>query len=124
MRPRSDCRTDAGGDGHRPPYAAYQVLAAGVECVRRPAAFLIQAVERTDDRSILKLHEEVGELTQAYLARTGQARDKGRTPEEVDGDARAELADVLGQVLLLAEWFGVDVATEVERKWLARRTSQ
>ena len=81
-------------------------------------------IDRTDDWLMLKLHEEVGELTQAYLARSGQARDKGRTPEGVDSDFRAELADVLGQVLLLAERFDVDVAAEVERKWLARRTSQ
>jgi len=75
-------------------------------------------ITRTDDWFVLKLNEEVGELTQAYLARAGQARDKGRTSSELETDFRAELADVLAQVLLLANRFGVDLADEVNRKWL------
>ena len=31
-------------------------------------------IDRTDDWLILKLNEEVGELTQAYLAKQGQSR--------------------------------------------------
>ncbi|RWZ68081.1 pyrophosphatase [Labedella populi] len=75
-------------------------------------------IERTDDWLLLKLHEEVGELTQAYLARAGQARDKGRSSEELEADFRAEMADVFAQVLLLAERFEVDLWDEVGRKWL------
>ncbi|GAA4159125.1 MazG nucleotide pyrophosphohydrolase domain-containing protein [Gryllotalpicola daejeonensis] len=75
-------------------------------------------IARTDDWFMLKLNEEVGELTQAYLARAGQARDKGRTANQLDEDFRAELADVFAQVLLLAERFDVDLSAEVERKWL------
>jgi len=75
-------------------------------------------IDRTDDWPILKLHEEVGELTQAYLARAGQARDKGRSPGELETDFRAEMADVLAQVLLLAERFNVDLVSEVDQKWL------
>ncbi|MWC00159.1 pyrophosphatase [Agromyces sp. MMS17-SY077] len=76
-------------------------------------------IARTDDWLVLKLGEEVGELTQAYLARSGQARDKGRTPTEVEEDFGAELADVLAHVLLLAERFAVDLPAEIGRKWLA-----
>jgi len=79
------------------------------------------AIDRTDDWYLLKLNEEVGELTQAYLARVGQARDKGRTAAELDADFRAEAADVLAQVLLVAERFGIDLAAEVDRKWLVWR---
>ncbi|MGN6325207.1 pyrophosphatase [Pseudolysinimonas sp.] len=78
-------------------------------------------IDRTDDWFVLKLNEEVGELTQAYLARTGQARDKGRGPEERDADFRAEVADVLAQVLLVAERFDIDLADEIARKWLIWR---
>jgi len=81
-------------------------------------------IVRTDDWFMLKLNEEVGELTQAFLARSGQSRDKGRSPEELHDDFRAELADVLAHVLLLAERFGVDLATEVERKWLVWKPSR
>lgn len=70
-------------------------------------------VDRTDDWLVLKLNEEVGELTQAYLARSGQARE--RRSDDAFGD---EIADVLAHLLLIAERFDLDVAAAVERKWL------
>ncbi len=82
------------------------------------------AIDRTDDWLVLKLHEEVGELTQAYLARAGQARDKGKTPDELEADFRAELADVLAQVLLIAHRFEVDVEDEIRTKWLVWKPHQ
>lgn len=81
-------------------------------------------IDRTDDWLLLKLHEEVGELTQAYLARAGQARDKGRSPGELEADFRSEMADVLAQILLLAERFNVDLGGEVDRKWLIWNRAQ
>jgi NTP pyrophosphatase (non-canonical NTP hydrolase) len=75
---------------------------------------------RDDAWFLLKLQEEVGELTQAFLMRTGQARDKGLTHEQIDRNFRAEFADVLCQLLLLARHHGVDLEAEVDRKWLYR----
>jgi NTP pyrophosphatase (non-canonical NTP hydrolase) len=76
--------------------------------------------ERDDAWFLLKLQEEVGELTQAFLMRRGQARSKGLTPDELEAGFRAEIADVLCQLLLMARHYEVDVAAEVERKWLYR----
>ncbi|MER5321670.1 pyrophosphatase [Streptosporangium roseum] len=73
---------------------------------------------RDDTWFLLKLQEEVGELTQAFLMRSGQARDKGHSPQELEVGFRSELADVLSQVLLLARHHGVDLEAEVERKWM------
>ncbi|MEL7975555.1 pyrophosphatase [Isoptericola sp. F-RaC21] len=78
-------------------------------------------VPRTDDWLVLKLHEEVGELTQAYLARSGRSRDRGAGAGEVDAAFRAELADVLAQLLLVARRFDVDLEAELERKWFRWR---
>jgi NTP pyrophosphatase (non-canonical NTP hydrolase) len=78
-------------------------------------------ITRDSDWQILKLHEEVGELTQAHLMRQGQARSKGLTTAEIDAVFRAEVADVLGQVLLIAHHHGIDVVEEIERKWLVGR---
>lgn len=74
----------------------------------------------TRDRTwfLLKLQEEVGELTQAFLMRTGQARSKGNTQQELDDRFGAELADVLCHVVLMARHHGVDLEEQVERKWL------
>lgn len=73
---------------------------------------------RDDAWFMLKLHEEVGELTQAFLRRAGQARANGRSPEQLNADFEAELADVLCHTLLLAHRHGVDLEAAVERKWL------
>jgi NTP pyrophosphatase (non-canonical NTP hydrolase) len=81
-------------------------------------------IDRTDDWFVLKLNEEVGELTQAYLARAGQARDKGRTAVELEEDFRSELADVLAQVLLIARRFDVDLPDEVTKKWLVWKPTE
>ncbi len=94
-------------------------LTEDVETISRRYAEVF-AFDRDDAWFLLKLQEEVGELTQAFLMRNGQARSKGLTPEELDANFRAEIADVLCQLLLMANHHGVDVAAEVERKWLYR----
>lgn len=75
-------------------------------------------VERTDDWLVLKLGEEVGELTQAYLKLSGQGRRKGRTVDEVRDGFALELADVFAHVLLLANRHGVVLEDALEAKWL------
>ena len=68
----------------------------------------------------MKLQEEVGELTQAFLMQSGQARTKDLSPEQLAANFRAELADVLCQVVLLARHHEVDLPAEIDRKWLYR----
>jgi NTP pyrophosphatase (non-canonical NTP hydrolase) len=74
-------------------------------------------IRRGVEWCLLKLSEELGELTQAHLKRTGQAR--------IDGDAadwtqrfEDEMADVLGQLLVLAQLSGTDLDAALDRKWL------
>jgi NTP pyrophosphatase (non-canonical NTP hydrolase) len=42
------------------------------------------------------------------------------TPQELAANFRAELADVLCQVVLLARHHEVDLPAEINRKWLSR----
>jgi hypothetical protein len=67
-------------------------ITAQVEHVSRQYAERF-GIARTSDWHILKLHEEVGELTQAHLMRQGQARSKGMTDTELDARFAAEIAD-------------------------------
>ena len=76
-------------------------------------------IERDGDWFLLKLQEEVGELTQAYLQVTGRARSKDQSAEEIRDAFQLEFADVLCQLLLLARHFDVDVQQEIDRKWLS-----
>jgi NTP pyrophosphatase (non-canonical NTP hydrolase) len=74
--------------------------------------------QRSEDWAIMKLAEEVGELTQAHLKRKGQARQSSASQDALQRSYEDELADVLGQVLVLAGLSRVDLATALDRKWL------
>jgi len=73
---------------------------------------------RDDDWFLLKLVEELGELTQIQLARTGRSKDRGYDAAQLDERLAEECADVLGHVLLLARRYGIDPDAAVEAKWL------
>ncbi|GAB2481950.1 nucleoside triphosphate pyrophosphohydrolase family protein [Nocardiopsis aegyptia] len=94
-------------------------LTAEVEHVSRAYAARF-GIERDADWFVLKLHEEMGELTQAFLALDGRGRAKGLDDRERSARFRAELADVFCHVLLLADHHGVDLTAEVRAKWLDR----
>jgi NTP pyrophosphatase (non-canonical NTP hydrolase) len=78
------------------------------------------AIERDSDWFLLKLQEEMGELTQAWNRLTGRGRTKGRSKEELSRDLADETADLLGHVLLFARKNQIDLAAAIERKWLFR----
>lgn len=76
-------------------------------------------INRDSDWFILKLQEELGELIQAYLMLSGQARKKGKTEDELVSDFHKEVADVFSHVLLLARHHSIDLEKEVSKKWLS-----
>lgn len=69
---------------------------------------------------LLKVQEEMGELTQAYLSMNGQGRHKNKTTEELRQDFENEIADVLCHVLLLAKNENIDLKRAVSTKWLQK----
>lgn len=75
----------------------------------------VYGVDRGGDWHLLKLQEEMGELTQAYLAKTGRSR---RDPGRAHAEVAHEMADVLCILLLMARREGVDLNTAVRDKWL------
>lgn len=76
-------------------------------------------INRNDDWQVLKLAEEAGELTSAYLRMTGRGRLKGDSPAVIRAQFEDELADCLAQILLIAERFEVDLEAALDRKWFA-----
>lgn len=78
-----------------------------------------EGIERDDDWFLLKLMEELGELTQIQLARSGRSKDRGYDAAQLDERLAEEAADVLGHVLLFARRHGIDLAAAMERKWLS-----
>ena len=75
-------------------------------------------IQRDDNWFILKLNEEMGELTQSYLKLSGQARVNGLDDSTLRAQFEDEVADVLGQLLLLTKHFEVNLADAIQRKWL------
>lgn len=72
-------------------------------------------VERDKDWYILKLQEEMGELSKAYINYTGRGKSK-------DGNFKTELieelADVFAHLLLLCDSLGIDIDKAIQEKWL------
>ncbi|MET4098657.1 NTP pyrophosphatase (non-canonical NTP hydrolase) [Agrococcus sp. UYP10] len=102
-----------------------RALARQIDAISRRYAD-VYGFERDADWLVLKLQEEVGEVVQAWLAKTGRQRDKGHSPEEIDRRFALELADAVGMLLALAEATGVDIEQAIDEKWLVwdRRVSQ
>jgi NTP pyrophosphatase (non-canonical NTP hydrolase) len=75
-------------------------------------------IERDADWFLLKLQEEMGELTQAWNRISGRGRRKGRSDHDMARDLADETADVLGHILLFAHRNQLDLAAAIERKWL------
>jgi len=76
-------------------------------------------IKRDEDWYILKLHEEIGELTQNYLSYTLRGRNRNLTPEELKKNMSNELADVFGQILLFANYHNIDLEKSMEDKWFS-----
>lgn len=71
------------------------------------------AIDRDRDWALLKLQEELGELTAEHLRLTGRAR--GAADASALGD---EAADVLGMLLIYCDHAGIDLEAAMQRKWL------
>jgi len=77
-------------------------------------------IERDRDWFVLKMHEEIGELTQIWSRLTGRGRLKGQSDQDLQRALSDETADLLGHVLLFAEQSHIDLAAAIERKWKFR----
>lgn len=70
-------------------------------------------IDRSGDWALLKLQEELGELTAEHLRMSGRAR--GAADADKLGD---EAADVLGMLLIYCDGAGIDLEQALQRKWL------
>ena len=77
------------------------------------------AISRDDDWFMLKLQEELGELTAEHLKASGRGRLKGATAETIKQAKADEAADVLAMLLLYARHNAIDLDAALDRKWFA-----
>jgi NTP pyrophosphatase (non-canonical NTP hydrolase) len=77
-------------------------------------------IHRDPDWFVLKLQEELGELTQIWNKLSGRGRTRGRSEQELRQALADETADLFGHVFLFAAQNGIDLASAVEKKWRFR----
>ena len=75
-------------------------------------------IERTPDWYLLKLAEELGELTAEHVEFAGGARPSGRSRDEIRRALEDEAADLFGQFVLYLDANGIDIEQAIARKWL------
>ncbi|MDP2782099.1 hypothetical protein [Devosia sp.] len=81
-------------------------------------------IARDDDWYLLKLQEELGELTAEYLKLSGRGRLKGATPADLRLAMADEAADVLAMLLLFARNNRIDLDAALARKWFQHLPQQ
>ncbi|MCF8469456.1 MAG: pyrophosphatase [Parvibaculum sp.] len=74
-------------------------------------------ITRNSDWFILKLQEELGELTQVWMKLTDRGRRRGMDDEALREALADETADLLGHILLFVRENGIDLAPAIKRKW-------
>ncbi len=79
----------------------------------------VHGIDRGGDWHLLKVQEEMGELTQSYLAMTARSR---RSVDGARHEVAMEMADVLCMLLLMARSEGIDLNAAITEKWLKWET--
>lgn len=74
-------------------------------------------IERSGDWALLKLTEEIGELSQAHLTVTGQSRTREADVNTQRQMLADELGDAIGMCLVYARQMGIDPTAAVTEKW-------
>jgi NTP pyrophosphatase (non-canonical NTP hydrolase) len=78
-------------------------------------------VKIDEDFALLKLYEELGELSQAVLIHKKKSRPEKHKPEaESKHELSMELADVMGMVIVYAHLADVDLQEALRKKWIDR----
>jgi NTP pyrophosphatase (non-canonical NTP hydrolase) len=73
------------------------------------------------DFALLKLFEEVGELSQAVLIHEKKSRPEKHLGFEISkGKIAEELADVIGMTIVNAKLLDIDLEKIIKKKWIKR----
>lgn len=79
-------------------------------------------IDIDEDYTLLKLYEEMGELSQAILINRKKCRPEKYPGVEVAKEKLGEeMADVLGLLVTNAKLLDIDLEKALEKKWLRKR---
>lgn len=73
------------------------------------------------DSAMIKLFEEIGELSEAYLTYKRKSRpEKFLNEEDAKKKLSYELADVVGVALIISKKLDINLEDALNRKWIIR----
>jgi NTP pyrophosphatase (non-canonical NTP hydrolase) len=77
------------------------------------------SIKIDDDFAIMKLFEEAGELSEAYLTYKKKSRAEKYVSHAVAKKNLAkELADVVGIIMIIADILKIDLEDVIDKKWI------
>jgi NTP pyrophosphatase (non-canonical NTP hydrolase) len=74
-------------------------------------------IQRDDVFYLLKMQEELGELTRAFLELRGSEKKRKSTPEELKKKFSEDIAVLVGNALILAHHFEIDLEATIKTKF-------
>lgn len=82
-------------------------------------------IEIDANTGVIKLFEEVGEFSEAFLTYSGKSRSvKFESEEKSHEELGKELADVFGMTILLADRLNIDLLGHLQNKWIGNETAK
>lgn len=80
-------------------------------------------IENEEFYPMVKLSEEVWELSEAFLIYKGKSRQEKsqwKSELELKENIAKELSDVVGVAILMADELNIDLQSAIEKKWFDR----
>lgn len=74
-------------------------------------------INRDDVFYLLKMQEELGELTRIFLELRGSEKKRSASSEELKKKFAADIAVLVGNALILAHHFDVDLEANIKAKF-------
>jgi NTP pyrophosphatase (non-canonical NTP hydrolase) len=74
-------------------------------------------IHRDDSFYLLKMQEELGELTRAFLELRGSEKKRKPSEEELKKKLASDVASLVGNALILALHFDVDLEASIKAKF-------
>lgn len=74
-------------------------------------------IHRDDEFYLFKMQEELGELTRAFLELRGSEKKNKPSKEDLKKRFASDIASLVGNALILALYFDVDLETTIKAKF-------
>lgn len=93
---------------------------AALHCKTARSNYAKKSIERDDVFYLFKMQEELGELTRSFLELERRGVELKSTDPEVKRKFEGDIASVVGNALILANYYNVDIEKAILAKFPAQ----